>query len=105
MALERGWPEDWLNDKATMFEPDYGDPQWEVIAQEGDVVISAAPDDLLLAMKLRAGRGRRDTLDIDRLLDACGVDSLASAERIFERYFPHDAIADRALIQLRERFG
>jgi len=104
MAFERGWPQDWLNDKATMFAPDHGDPAWEVIVQDGDVVISAAPVDLLLAMKLRSGRGRRDATDIDRLLDACAVETAAEAVAIFDRYFPHDTIADRALLQLNARF-
>jgi hypothetical protein len=44
-------------------------------------------------MKLRAGRGRRDADDIDRLLDACGIASLADAIELFDGYYPQDEIA------------
>jgi hypothetical protein len=55
-------------------------------------------------MKLRAGRGRRDADDIDRLLDACEVASVADAVALFGRYFPQDEMATPAILQLEERF-
>lgn len=55
-------------------------------------------------MKLQAGRGLRDSMDIDLLLQACGIQSLAEALAVFEKYYPTETIAPRALQQLRERF-
>ena len=87
-----------------MYAPDYGAPQWKPVLVEGDVVFSVAPADLLLAMKLRAGRGRRDAGDIAHLLELCSVRSVEHAISIFETYYPHDPVSARALIQLRRRF-
>lgn len=67
-------------------------------------MVTVAPVDLLLAMKLNAARGRRDSTDIDFLCTACGVNSVAAAEEIFDRYFPADVMATRAQAQLVARF-
>jgi hypothetical protein len=77
---------------------------WTVRTEEGGVVILVARPKLLLAMKLRAGRGRRDADDIDRLLDACGIASLAEAVELFDGYYPEDEIAAPAFLQLEARF-
>jgi hypothetical protein len=69
------------------------------------VVVRVARTGLLLAMKLYAGRGRRDAPDIDQLLDACGITSVAAAEQIFDQYYPTESIAQPAMHQLHERFG
>ena len=59
---------------------------------------------LLLAMKIRAGRGRRDADDIARLLETCAIKSMASTEELFGHYYPDDEIAMPARRQLEERF-
>ena len=68
-----------------------------------EVRIAGAP--LLLAMKLRAARGRRDSADIDLLLDECALTNTAQAVQIFERYYPEEALPERARRQLEARFG
>ncbi len=80
------------------------DADWDVFTDENDVTVLVARAPLLLAMKLYAGRGRRDAADIDRLLEACGVESLAEADELFDRYYPSEAIAENALQQLQSRF-
>lgn len=106
IAAERGISSDWLNDDVKMWMPDMGIREWEwkVIIERSDVVIRVAPADVLLAMKLRAGRGLRDAGDIKLLLEVCGVTSIAEAHETFDRYFPNEEIAERAELLLRDRY-
>ena len=55
-------------------------------------------------MKLLAGRGRRDSGDFDRLLDACAITTLAAARCVIDRCYPDEVIADPAWRHLQERF-
>lgn len=105
IATERNWPPTWLNNAVRMFASDFDHlAEWVVHLQRGNVTVKIAPADLLLAMKLRAGRGRRDSGDIDLLLDACAVTGRAQAEAIFDRYYPQEIIAAGAERQLDVRF-
>jgi hypothetical protein len=106
VSEKRGWPTTWLNDAALMFASHHDTPDdWDTLIDREGVVIQVAGIRLLLAMKLLAGRGRRDAQDIDRLADACGVSSVEEALEIFETFYPNDVIAKMALRQLEERFG
>lgn len=106
IAHRRGWPEDWLNDRAKIWASHLTTDQvWVQFSVRGDVVVSIASVPLLLAMKLRAARGARDSKDIDVLLDECGVTDTAAAFSIYERYYPEDPLPQRALAQLEGRFG
>ena len=78
--------------------------EWKVVIRRGDVTVRVAPADVLLAMKLRAGRGVRDADDIRLLLDTCRVQSVEAAEAIFDRYLPNEEIAPRAAAVLTDRF-
>jgi len=105
IAARRGWPDTWLNDNVKMFASHHDHTaQWERHSTSGSVEVWIAPADLLLAMKLLAGRGRRDAADIDLLCDACNVTSTTAAHAIFDRYYPHDEMAARARTQLERRF-
>jgi hypothetical protein len=106
VAGSMGWPSTWLNDAANMWASHYdSDDDWDVrFAGEGvSVLVARTP--LLLAMKLQAGRGRRDAEDIDLLLSACQIESFDAAVAVFDRYYPTEAMAPRALLQLQDRFG
>jgi len=105
VGAARNWPVTWLNDAVKMYVSHYDTASdWDIrIGGEG-VVVRVGRAELLLAMKLNAGRGRRDAGDIDRLLDACGVTSLAAAQGVFDRHYPAEVIAEPALRQLLERF-
>lgn len=106
IARTKNWPDTWLNDAVKMFVSHYDtDTDWEVYTEEEGVVILVARPQLLLAMKLLAGRGRRDADDIDRLLDACGIKSVQAAKEIFDRYYPTESIALAAVRQLQARFS
>ena len=106
IAESRNWPETWINDAVKMYMTHHDtDDDWELRVEEQRVVILVARPELLLAMKLLAGRGRRDGEDIERLLHACAVTSLGQAQEIFDRYFPTEVIAAPALAQLQARFS
>jgi hypothetical protein len=100
------WPETWLNDAVKMWASHYDtDADWEVRIIQGNVTVQVAKPALLLAMKLLAGRGLRDLTDIDLLLEACAITSLDEATALFDKYYPTESIAPRALRQLQDRFS
>lgn len=104
IASERGWPESWLNDDVTMYASHHDhEAAWTTFLETSDIRIDLAPADLLLAMKLKAGRGRRDEDDIDLLCDACGLASAQDAVDLFDRYYPDDEIKPAARRQIEAR--
>lgn len=103
IARDRGWPADWLNDKAAMFIPTWGQSvDWEPMLDDENVSIAIAPLDALLAMKLNAARPGRDTDDIAKLLALNNISTSDAAETLFESFYPGDALPKRT-IQLIER--
>jgi hypothetical protein len=61
IPARRGWPDTWLNDRVKMFASHYDHTAgWVLLATGDNVEVWIAPADLLLAMKLLAGRRRRD---------------------------------------------
>jgi hypothetical protein len=98
IARDRGWPTDWLNNKAVMFIPSLGRAvEWETVLDDADILIAVAPIDALLAMKLNAARPGRDTEDIAKLLVLNNIGSVAQAENLFESFYPGDALPDRTI--------
>ena len=103
IARDRGWPIDWLNNKAVMFIPTWGQQvDWQPVFDDPDVSIAIAPIDALLAMKLNAARPGRDTDDIAKLLALNDIDSVSAAEDLFENFYPGDGLAERS-VRLLER--
>jgi len=106
VGAAKRWPETWLNDAAKMWASHYdGSDDWEIWFSRGDVFVQVAQPLLLLAMKLLAGRGRRDAMDIALLLEECRIGSFDDAVAVFDKYYPTERIAPKALSQLHERFG
>jgi hypothetical protein len=105
IALERGWPPDWLNNEAVGFIPVWGQTvDWEPIFDDDNVSISVAPVDALLAMKLNAARPGRDTGDTVQLPVLNGIDSVDGAENAFEAFYPGDALRERTIELLEQLF-
>lgn len=104
---ERGLPADWLNFKAKMFAPDpmYPEPPWEVVRDVQGVRVCVGNPHMLLAMKIHAGRGRRDLDDIDLLLEVCAITSSAEAVEVFEAYYSREVINARVKLYLEDKFG
>ena len=93
----RGLGSEWLNNSAQQFIPVFKEPNWQPILKSGNVEIVAADERSMLAMKMRAGRGSRDRLDINLLVKRCGITSVAEALELYEEFFPEDALPDRTL--------
>lgn len=106
VAVENGWPDDWLNSKATIFIPAYGaSPEWEVIHADELITVEVASPRALLAMKLNASRPSRDVQDIANLLAICGVADIDEAEKLLGEYFPGDGLPDKAIRLLTPIFA
>ena len=105
-----GFADDWLNDNAQLFIPESVSgalDEWLPLISLGTVTIVNARPDVLLAMKLRAGRGRRDLPDLPALILACGLTTVAEVEAVFERLFPYEEIraSAQAWIEAHAPFG
>lgn len=106
IARDRGWQSDWLNNKAVMFIPTWGQVvEWEPILEDANVSIAVAPLDALLAMKLNAARPGRDTDDIAKLLALNDIETPGTAEIVFESFYPGDALPERTIDLLERIFS
>ena len=101
-AHERGLPGNWLNDAALAYIPPVGPDDWVEVIHRGDVRVSIGSVHMLLAMKLLANRGVRDSDDIAFLLAACDVRSLDDAQEIYERYHAQDVISPSATARIQQ---
>jgi hypothetical protein len=98
----RGFDAEWLNNSAQQFIPVFKEPNWQPILKSGNVEIVAADERSMLAMKMLAGRGSRDRLDINFLVKRCGITGVAEALELYEEFFPEDPLPDRVLPLLDE---
>lgn len=92
IAEREGLPENWINNQATMY---FGFPPaqyWITKRELGRIRLVVASPELLLAMKLKASRGRRDNEDIVELLQITGLRSLEEVSAIFEEVYAQEAI-------------
>lgn len=106
VAEREGWPSDWLNTDAQMYspDPDHPEPGWEVMIERNGVVVEVGTARFVLAMKLHAARGRRDTDDIEVLIARCGLRSVEDAIELYEAHYRVDPLPERALAKLRQLF-
>jgi hypothetical protein len=96
VADSHGWPHDWLNGDVVGFLPLGGPAEWETLYADDIVSISVASAQMLLAMKLNAGRSGRDGADIRNLLAICAVETVGEAEQVFDLYYPGEVMSARA---------
>lgn len=106
VGRRHGLYDDWLNDSAGMYlPPSVGLESGRPTIESGGVHIAAAPADLMLAMKLRASRGRRDVEDIAVLVRHTGVTTVGAATDLYESFYPEDPLPQRATRALEAAFG
>lgn len=107
LADRHGWPPNWLNTDVQMYapDPDHPEPGWEVFSHRDGVVIEVGTVELLLAMKLHAARGRRDTDDIEVLVERCRIGSTDEAIELYEAHYRAEVLSDRARAKLDSIFG
>src|SRR5580658_3306709 len=97
VGQRRGLSSTWLNDAAKIYIPIFKQPDWRPVRRVGTLEIFAADARAMLAVKIRASRGRRDEVDLEFLLNECGVDSVEDATSLYLEFFPDDPLPDRAL--------
>jgi len=101
LGTERGLPANWLNDAALAYVPPVGPEDWIEILRTGGVSVSIGSVQMLLAMKLLANRGIRDSADLEFLLEACNVRSLEDAQTIYEKYHAQEVISPSAAARVQ----
>ncbi|MES2171165.1 MAG: hypothetical protein V4479_10670 [Actinomycetota bacterium] len=110
IAIERGWPSEWLNDAAARagFFPRWGrDVAWTPLLQNTGVTIEVASVEALLVMKLNAHakRAGRDAPDVVNLLTLTDIRTVEQAEELLGEYFPGDGLSDRTVAFLEGVFA
>ena len=103
IAAERNLPPNWLNNDAMAYVPFIDPNEWVELFHDGDVTVSTAPAKMLLAMKLKANRGRRDADDIKRPLAICHISSVEQAQQVYERYHAQQDLSAAAVARI-ERY-
>lgn len=105
IAEERGWPSDWVNDKAKIFLPDGmgRSAEWVTLYDRDGILVQAASPAMLLAMKLRAveRRGLRDIDDVAVLLAVTGIESADEAEDLLNEFFPGEDLGPKTHERVR----
>ncbi len=105
VAQQHRWPNDWINDAAVMFIPESVSPtDWRPILEIGTVSVYVASPEVMLVMKLRAGRGRRDLPDLEPLIIASGTMSLPDALALYDRFYPDDPMRPLSRTWLEEYY-
>lgn len=106
IADERGWPEDWVNDKAKIFLPDGmgRGAEWVTLYDQDGILVQAASPAMLLAMKLRAveRRGLRDIADVAVLLAVTGIETAGEAEDLLNEFFPAEDLSPKTYERVRQ---
>jgi hypothetical protein len=100
--------DNWLNFEVTQIDalPTLGrEVEWHTIFSSAQITIQVASAQALLAMKLRANRPGRDVNDIRALLALVGITDVASAETLYESFYPGDVLPDRAIQILDNLFA
>ncbi len=87
---------DWLDSSVGGHIPSTKEPEWTPVITFGSVEVAVADKRTMLAMKIRASRGRRDEADVAFLLDACSITTLEEAMELYDEYFPEDEAPARS---------
>lgn len=106
IARERGWPADWVNDRAGIFLPDGmgRSAEWATLYDQDGIIVQAASPATLLAMKLRAfeRRGLRDADDVATLLAILGIRTAEEAENLLNDFFPAEDLTPRTFARVEQ---
>ena len=83
-ASSWGLNDEWLNDAAKAYVPVFKEPEWRLVKTVESLSIHLADARSMLAMKIRASRGRRDEADLRVLMLKCGITSEEEAVALFD---------------------
>lgn len=104
IALRENLPLDWINSDSAMF---FGFPPskyWLSMKKIGNIELKVASPELLLAMKLKASRGRRDSQDAIELLAICKFVSVEQVIAVYEDVYAQEVMKDSAMELLQFHF-
>lgn len=101
VADELGLPGWWLNEQASAYVAPGGDPSAPHVFDHPGLRVAAASPEHLLAMKVLAGR-RRDSDDIQFLIQRLSLTSLDQVLAICAEVFPDEPVPDRARLILED---
>lgn len=101
VADELGLPGWWLNEQASAYVAPGGDPSAPHVFDHPGLRVAAASPEHLLAMKVLAGR-RRDSDDIQFLIQRLSLTSLDQVLAICADVFPDEPVPDRARLILED---
>jgi hypothetical protein len=96
VGRQLGLAEGWLNNDAKIFLPVVGTIRWAPVFHRDSLEVVAADEQTMLAMKLRASRGRRDEGDIGFLVGRLGLTTEREIVDLYEEFFPEDPLTARA---------
>lgn len=97
VGLRLGLPKGWLNDQAKIYLSGLGPNRWLPVLHWDSLEVVAADERTMLALKLRASRGRRDEGDIRFLIKRLGLHSTSAVIDLYDEFFPEDPLSARGL--------
>ena len=110
VALEEGWPDDWLNDGVKGFTSEH--EQMRLMqtfpgSPDGGLRIHVPTPEYLFAMKCMAMcaeglDGSHDISDIEALADIAGIEDFASALALVEAFYPAARIPPKVAFGVEE---
>ena len=84
--------DNWINDAVNAFIPFEIETHWIELFREGGIIVRIATAELLLAMKLKADRGRRDRPDIEALIGLCAITTIDDIDKLFEAFHHQEVL-------------
>jgi hypothetical protein len=103
VAAEFGLPRWWLNEQASVYVAQDGDPAAPHVFENAGIRVAAASPEHLLAMKVLAAR-RRDVEDLRNLAQRLELTTLEEVLAICMEIFPDEPVPGRARLVLEEVF-
>lgn len=97
-------PEEWLNDTARAFLPVVDLGEGAVVLDVPGITVRTAPAEVLLAMKLLAGRAK-DVDDLRLLAATLDLRDAGAVWEVFLRYYPQGHLVEHARLLVEELFG
>ncbi len=104
IARRRGWPTSWLNEQASSAIPQERDRRVRPVYGDGNLVVTSASAEYLLAMKVRAGRAS-DMPAITFLVQHLDLNSIGEVLDLHDTVFPGRPVQERALRNVKQHLS
>jgi predicted nucleotidyltransferase len=100
---ELGLPEEWINDTARAFLPDVRLDAGTLVFEAPGISVRAAPAEVLLAMKILAGRAK-DLEDVRMLAQLLELNTQQEVLDVFLSFYPQGGLIDHSRALIEELF-